>query len=63
MEVLTLTLYLQRCNPGLASIDGGLVGGGWDLWGRKVAQLITAAEQEGQPGVICGLAIIQTISY
>lgn len=31
--------------------------------GGKVAQLITAAEQEGQPGVICGLAIIQTISY
>lgn len=34
----------------------GSVGGG-------VAQLISAAEQEGQPGVICGLSIIQTVSY
>lgn len=39
MKVLTSTLYLHRCDPGLASIDGGLVGGGWDLWeeNRKVS--------------------------
>lgn len=32
MEVLMVTLYLQRCSLGLAGINGGLVGGCWDLW-------------------------------
>lgn len=32
MEVPMVSLYLQRCSLGLAGINGGLVGGCWDLW-------------------------------
>lgn len=30
--MMMVTLYLQRCSLGLAGINGGLVGGCWDLW-------------------------------
>lgn len=39
METLTESFYLQRRSLGLAGVDGGLIGGHWDLWEEEVFSL------------------------